>query len=151
MIAALGWYLVAWTALGALVVLTLIALATLILVWLERKIAGHIQGRYGPLHVGWHGALQTIADTVKLLAKEDTRPFCADALLFVLAPFVVFVPAVMAYMVLPIAGKLAIRDLNVAVLYFLAVPSISVLGLLMAGWGSYNNYSLIGDSGRRRR
>jgi NADH-quinone oxidoreductase subunit H len=135
---------VAWAALWALMTCGFIALATLILVWAERKIAGRIQWRHGPLHTGWHGLLQTLADTLKLLLKEDIVNAAADRFLFLLAPFVTFVPAAMAYMVLPLEGKVAIRDLNVGVLYFLAVPSIGVVGLLMAGWGSYNNFSLMG-------
>lgn len=128
----------------ALATSSFIALSTLVMVWVERKVAGHIQVRLGPMHVGWHGSLQTLADTLKLLLKEDTVPTKADRLLFLSAPFAVFVPAAMVYMVLPVAGTHAMRDLNVGVLYFLALPTVGVIGLLMAGWASYNNYSLLG-------
>ncbi len=121
-----------------------IALSVLILVWLERKVAGHIQSRMGPMRVGWHGLVQTLADMVKLISKESILPAKADKWLFFLAPFVVFIPAYLSYMVIPFAPKLIIRDFNIGLLYFLAIPSISVVGIIMAGWGSNNKYALLG-------
>lgn len=128
----------------ALVLLLFLALTVMILVYLERKISADLQWRYGPLHVGWHGAMQLLADMVKLLSKEDVVPAKADRWVFLLAPAVAFVPAFLGYLVIPFGPNFIARDLNVGLLYFLAVPSISVVGIVMAGWGSSGKYSLIG-------
>lgn len=133
-----------WSVLWALVVFTIVALSTLVFVWLERKAAGNIQLRHGPMHTGWHGLLQLVADTLKMLGKEDVVPSRADRRLFVLAPYLVFLPAALTYVVLPIDAKHAIMDLNVGALYAVAVPGVSVIGLLVAGWASHNNFSLLG-------
>lgn len=131
-------------AIWAVGTFTVIAVGTLVSVWAERKIAGHIQSRLGPFHTGWHGSIQTLADTLKLLTKEDVIPSRVDRFLYLGAPFVVFIPAALAYLVFPVDGTTAARDLPVGALYVLAVPGIAVLGFLMAGWGSHNNYSLMG-------
>lgn len=135
---------VLWAAVWAAATFGVIASATLVLVWAERKVAGNIQHRHGPMHTGWHGTLQLVADTLKMLGKEDIIPARVDRKLFVLAPYLTFVPAAMAYVVLPIDRQRAILDLNVGALYALAVPGVGVLGLLIAGWASHNNFSLLG-------
>lgn len=133
-----------------------------------RKIAGWIQVRLGPNRVGaivgqrrlprtreegryWvhvllgTGWLQTVADVVKLLQKEDIIPRRADRWVFTLAPFLVFVPAFMVYVVIPFgSGHLIARDLNIGILYILAVTSVAVIGIIAAGWASDNKYSLLG-------
>ncbi len=121
-----------------------VAINTMMLVLAERKIAAHIQDRLGPMRVGFHGILQTIADAIKLVLKENIMPKVADKTMFFLAPIIVFAPAMMAYVVIPWSPGIIVRDLNVGLLYLLAVSSIGVIGIIMAGWSSGNKYSLLG-------
>ncbi len=121
-----------------------IAIATLFGVWWERKVAGRIQMRLGPQTTGPFGLLQTVADMVKLLLKEDITPTQADAPVFRVAPLIVFVPIAMAVTVIPFAAGWAPLDTSVGMLFFLAVPSVSVIGILMAGWSSGNSYATLG-------
>jgi NADH-quinone oxidoreductase subunit H len=114
------------------------------LVYLERKVSGHFQVRYGPMRVGWHGSLQLVADTLKLLMKEDIIPKLADKWVFMAAPVLVFVSAYLAYLTIPFAPGLVVLDLNVGVLYVIGVTSLTVLSVLMAGWSSNNKYALLG-------
>jgi NADH-quinone oxidoreductase subunit H len=117
----------------------------LVLIWLERKVAGRIQNRLGPMRVGRpHGWLQTTADAIKLLFKEDVVPDEADRLTFAAAPAVMFISALLLYVVIPFGPRVVVRDLEIGVLYFLAVSGLSVLSLLAAGWGSNNKYSILG-------
>ncbi|MCK4777069.1 MAG: NADH-quinone oxidoreductase subunit NuoH, partial [Actinomycetia bacterium] len=118
--------------------------AVMVLVWVERKVTAAIQLRYGPMRTGKWGLAQTLADTLKLILKEDIVPKKADRMLFLFAPIIVFIPAYLTYLVLPVSPDLITRDLNIGLFYFLAIPSISALGLLMAGWGSNSKYPLIG-------
>lgn len=130
----------------ATAILVFAALNAAILIWLERKLAAKFQRRLGPETVGgpW-GVLQSLADGVKLFAKEDLMPAAADRWVWSLAPAVVFFPAVMVFLVVPLGpGFGALRDLNVALVYLAAVTSFTVLGIFMAGWGSNNKYSLLG-------
>ena len=128
----------------AAAVLGFISASAMFLIWFERKVSAHIQSRLGPMRVGWHGCLQSIADAVKLLLKEDIMPSGADKVVWWLAPFMATVPAVMAFAVVPFGRNLIVKDLNVGILYIIAVSSISTLGIMMAGWGSNNKYSLLG-------
>lgn len=124
----------------------MLALAVLFMVWLERKVSAHIQDRLGPMVVGgWHGWAQTIADALKLLLKEDIVPESVDRVLFKMAPFIVFLGAFAAYVVLPFGASSFVTDLNIGVLYIVAVSSLSVIGIIMAGWASNNKYSLYGS------
>ena len=116
----------------------------LVLVYLERKIIGRIQMRLGPMRVGPHGTLQTVADTIKLLTKEDLRPVSADRWTFELAPFVVVVPTLVAFVTLPLTGGLFIRNLSLGLFFIVAVSGLSIVGFVMAGWGSDNKYALLG-------
>ena len=122
----------------------IIALAALIGVWLERKVAAKIQMRYGPQEAGPFGLLQTLADTIKLVLKEDITPTQADRPLFRAAPFLVFVPVASSLAVVPFAAGWAPFNIASSALFFLAVPAISVIGILMAGWASRNTYASIG-------
>ncbi len=127
-------------------ILVFIAGNAAILIWGERKLAARFQRRLGPEVVGgpW-GVLQSIADGVKLFAKEDLMPAAADRWVWSLAPAVVFFPVAMVLLVVPLGPHFgALRDLNVALVYLAAVTSFTVLGIFMAGWGSNNKYSLLG-------
>jgi NADH-quinone oxidoreductase subunit H len=123
--------------LGAL--LGVIAYVTL----LERKFAARLQSRVGPYRVGPWGLLQPIADGVKLALKEDVIPAHADRPVFNLAPIVFMAPCLLIFATMPFAPGLGIADLNIGVLFFLAVSSLEIVGLFMAGWGSNNKYALL--------
>jgi NADH-quinone oxidoreductase subunit H len=112
--------------------------------WLERKILAHMQVRLGPMRVGPHGLLQPIADAIKLLLKEDIMPAEADGLIFWVAPFVVVLAAFTVFVVVPFGPTHAITDMNIGILFMLGVSSLSVLGIVMAGWASNSHYPLIG-------
>jgi NADH-quinone oxidoreductase subunit H len=110
---------------------------------LERKFAARMQSRVGPYRVGPHGLLQPIADAVKLMLKEDLVPAAADRPVFNLAPVVFLVPCLLIFATLPFAPGLGVADLNIGILFFLAVSSLEIVGLFMAGWGSNNKYALL--------
>ncbi len=133
-----------WGAVWGLAAGILIALGALIGVWWERKVAAAIQMRIGPQELGPAGLLQTLADTVKLVLKEDITPRAADVTVFRIAPLIVFAPIAMSLVVVPYAGGFAPLDTSVGVLFFLAVPAVSVIGVLLAGWSSRNTYATIG-------
>jgi NADH-quinone oxidoreductase subunit H len=121
-----------------------VPLAVIVLTYVERKVLGRLQMRLGPMRVGPYGTLQSLADTVKLLTKEDLRPQTADRWTFELAPFVVVVPVFMALVTLPFTADLFVRNLGLGLFYIVAVSGVSVVGFVMAGWGSDNKYALLG-------
>ncbi len=121
------------------VLIGLLAYVTL----LERKFAARMQSRIGPHRVGYHGILQPIADGIKLMLKEDIVPDNADKPVFNLAPVVFMVPCLLIFAAIPFAPGLGVADLNIGVLFFLAVSSMEIVGLFMAGWGSNNKYALL--------
>jgi NADH-quinone oxidoreductase subunit H len=132
-------------ALMALVPLLWIVPFALFAVWGERKISAHMQDRLGPMRTGgWHGWAQTIADILKLIQKEDIVPAAADKKLFVLAPFVVFVGAYAAYAAIPFSAAYVGSEINIGLFFVIAISSLVVIGLLMAGWASNNKWSLFG-------
>jgi NADH-quinone oxidoreductase subunit H len=110
---------------------------------LERKFAARMQSRVGPYRVGPHGLLQPIADALKLMMKEDVIPTPADRGVFNMAPIVFLVPCMLIFATIPFAPGLGVADLNIGILFFLAVSSMEIVGLFMAGWGSNNKYALL--------
>ncbi len=135
------------------IVLAAVLVTVMYLVLLERKVQAWVQVRLGPMRVGPHGVLQPIADVLKLFVKEDITPVRADKWVFTLAPIIVLVPAIIAFAVIPfgdsvsIFGKpvpLYIADLNVGLLYVVAVASIGIYGIILGGWSSNSKYPLLG-------
>ena len=129
---------------GLIAVIGLVSVNALFLIWMERKVSAHMQLRPGPMEVGWHGAIQTIADALKLMGKELITPRDVDRPVFLLAPIVVFLPLLLSFLVIPFSQTLVIRDMNVGVLLILAFDALTVLAILMAGWASNNKYSVFG-------
>lgn len=127
-----------------LIIFAFIALFTLFAVYAERKIAGFVQDRLGPMETGKFGLLQTFADILKLLQKEFISPSAADRLLFALAPIVIFVAVFVGYSVMPWSPGLIPAQTHTGLFFIMAVVSIDAIGILMAGWGSNNKYSLLG-------
>jgi NADH-quinone oxidoreductase subunit H len=139
----LGYVLAAGVHL--ILLLHVVAVGALIFIWLERKVAGRIQDRLGPTRVGGKfGWLQTLADGIKLVAKEDITPKDADPLLFKLAPYVSFASSFTAYMALPFANGWAAQEVNVAVFFIIAVLGLEVFGVILAGYASGSKWSLFG-------
>lgn len=119
-------------------------LMVLILIWLERKSAARIQDRLGPNRVGPWGLLQPVADTIKMLIKEDIVPENADRFIHTLAPMIAMMPPVLAFAVIPWGRGMYPVDVNVGVLWIVAVASIGTIGVFLGGYGSNNKYSLLG-------
>jgi len=135
------------------IIMIVLLTAAAYLVWVERKLLGRMQARFGPNRAGWFGLLQPLVDLVKLITKEDTVPEGASKTLFLLAPGVTALMALLIFAVIPfgkgftLRGRpipLVITDLNVGVLYFLALSSLSVYGIVLGGWASNSKYSLLG-------
>ncbi|MDP3180332.1 MAG: NADH-quinone oxidoreductase subunit NuoH [Bacteroidota bacterium] len=139
-----GWVIFTEMVLVGLVFLLMYALLGLFLVYLERKVCAIMQNRVGPNRVGKWGLLQTIADLIKLLLKELIPIRKSDSMLFNLAPFIVIICSFLAMAALPYAKGLQAIDFNIVVFYVMAVSSLSVVGILLAGWASNSKYSLIG-------
>jgi NADH-quinone oxidoreductase subunit H len=135
--------LIQFVIVGVLVI-GLFAVLGLVLIMMERKVSAHMQVRVGPNRVGPGGMFQTVADTIKLMVKEGLTPEGADKFLFNLAPFIVMIVAMVILAPLAFAKNFAIWDLNIGVLFISAISSVSVIGVLMAGWASNNKYSLLG-------
>ena len=125
-------------------VVALMTVNTLALIYLERKILARFQARVGPTRTGPIGMLQSVADAIKLIAKEDVRPTTADRWVFNLAPYFVFVPVFLMFVPIPFTETWFVRDLELGFLYVFGVLGLNIIGVIMAGWGSDNKYALLG-------
>lgn len=123
-----------------------IGINAVFVVWLERKVAGHMQYRLGPTEVGPKGLLQTVADGLKLVSKQIIFPSAADKPIFILAPIVCLVPVFVALVPVPFSETLQAHELDISLLLVIALGLLNTLGILMAGWGSDNKYALLGAS-----
>jgi NADH-quinone oxidoreductase subunit H len=128
---------------GVVAIMTLVGPLVFVYVFLF-KMVSHMQSRLGPMEAGPHGTLQPVVEALKFLQKEDIFPERADRLVFGMAPFVIAVSAFLLYAVIPAGPRLVVENLNTGVFFAMAVSSISVIGVLMAGWASANKYSLMG-------
>ena len=127
------------------IILAVVPTATLVAGYAEHKVMAHLQHRLGPMYPGgFHGWAILLADGLKFILKEDIIPEKADKRVFSLAPIMIFVPAVLVYLVLPVDRNLIVEDLDVGIFYLLAISSVGTIGVLMAGWSSANKYALIG-------
>lgn len=139
------WLRVLRDVIIAVAVLGFITVTAMYCIWWERKVAGRIQSRVGPMRTGgWHGWAQSLADGIKCITKEDTIPDDADRPLFRLAPYLSFVPVVCAFLVLPFGTYWVCRDMDSALILLLGLMGIDVLGILVAGWASSSKWSLLG-------
>ncbi|AGK61774.1 NADH:ubiquinone oxidoreductase subunit 1 (chain H) [Archaeoglobus sulfaticallidus PM70-1] len=129
---------------GALIVVGMISVSVLILIWAERKIIARLQHRYGPNRAGKFGILQTIADGLKLFLKEDITPAGVDRITYSLAPVLCFALAMIPFIAIPVGRNYIVADLNAGILFILAVASLSVIPVMMAGWSANNKYNLLG-------
>ncbi len=132
-------------ALMATLMFTVMALCAIVFTWMERKVAGFLQNRYGPMRTGrWHGWAQAVADMLKILGKEDIIPAEADKGLFVFAPILVLLGSLLAWAAIPWAPGFVAADLDLGLFYIFAVSSLVIIGILMAGWSSNNKWALYG-------
>jgi len=141
------WFSNEWVALvvKVIVVMVFVLVAPLGIGYMEHKVLAHMQARLGPMDAGrFHGWAQLIADGVKFVQKEDVVPRAADSLVFTLAPAVALVPYIAIFIVLPFGNTVWAENLDIGIFYVLAIGSVSVIGILMAGWASANKFALIG-------
>ena len=138
----------------AIIIFLVMVVNATVAVYMERKVAAFMQDRLGPMEVGifgfkggkkfWGGIGQTIADAVKLLTKEDIVPDDADKKLMLLAPFIIFIGAFLTFIAVPFAENLVVSDFNIGIFYIMAMSSVGVIGIILAGWSSNNKWSLYG-------
>lgn len=132
------------TLIGVVAIATFVLLVDIFLVWMERKVVARFQDRLGPNRLGPFGLIQPLADVIKLLIKEDITPAGADKVVYNLAPILALATVLMLWAVIPLAPNILGTDLNVGVLYIVAIGAIGTLGVIMAGWASNNKYALLG-------
>ncbi len=140
---------------SGVVIFTIMAVNALVAVYFERKVSAFMQDRLGPMEVGlfgfkggkkfWGGIGQTFADAIKLLTKEDILPNDADKFLMILAPFIIFTGALLTFVAVPLAQNIVISDFNIGIFYIVAMSSVGVIGVILAGWSSNNKWSLYGS------
>lgn len=133
-----------WLLTSITAILIFAPVTMMYLTWLERKVVARMQKRYGPNRVGPFALLQPLADGIKMFTKEDIVPRKADPILHVLAPVLIVVPALLLFSVMAFGKDMVLVNMNVAVIFIMAVSSIETIAILMAGWGSFNRYSLLG-------
>ncbi|MGA7145407.1 MAG: NADH-quinone oxidoreductase subunit NuoH [Desulfobacterales bacterium] len=129
---------------SVIIIISFLFLNAIMMGYAERKIAGHVQRRPGPMEVGSHGILQMIIDGIKLVAKELVVPFNVDRTLFRVAPLLSFTPVILPLLVIPFSEKLQARDLNMGLIFIVTMGSVNVMAILVGGWGSNNKYSMFG-------
>lgn len=125
-------------------VVLIFLLHVMVMTYAERKVLAHMQARYGPMRVGWHGTLQVIADAIKLLFKEDIIPSQADKPIFYIAPLIGLLAAIGSIAVIPLWENFALADLNLGLLYILALSSVGTYTIILAGWSSNSKYAFLG-------
>ncbi len=133
-----------WTFIKVFIIVNIVMLHVAYAVYFERKVIGHMQVRLGPMHVGPHGLLQPIADGIKLFFKEDIIPSDADRPIFYIAPVIGVVAALGSIAVIPFWEGFSIADINIGILYILALSSIGTYNVILAGWASNSKYSFLG-------
>ncbi len=138
------WVTLIMSVIGVVVVASFGLLLPLFLIWLERRLVARMQDRVGPNRVGPNGLLQTIADAIKLLIKEDITPTGADKVIYNLAPILAVISVITMWAVIPFASNIIGTDLNVGALYIISVGSLGTLAIMMGGWASNNKYALLG-------
>ena len=130
--------------LGVVIVATVPLVTVILLIWVERKFAARIQDRIGPNRVGPYGLLQSVADALKMLTKEDITPTGADRFLYNLAPLITFASVILLWAIIPFTPLHIGADLSIGILYFVAIGSIASVKIMVAGWSSNNKYALLG-------
>ncbi len=138
------WIAVGYMLLSLVIIGAMVAFLGISLIYVERKVAGHFQCRLGPMRVGPHGIFQTVADTLKLLFKEDMVPTDADKVMHLVAPFLSLSATVLILGIIPYSRNWQIADIHIGVLYASAVGGLGVMGTLLGGWSSNNKWSLVG-------
>lgn len=127
-----------------LAITTMTLTTVFLLIWWERRLIAFVQARLGPNRLGPAGLFQSFADALKVMLKEDIVSANADKILFSLAPVLMFVPGLLVYSLMPVGNNMVVSDINVALFLFIAISSMTTIGILMAGWSSNNKYSLMG-------
>lgn len=135
---------IAYSVIQAIVILLVVVLIAALMSFIERRLLGLWQDRYGPNRVGPGGMFQIVADMLKIMFKEDWTPKFADKLTFRLAPAVAMATAVMSFMVIPVSPYLGVADMSIGLLFFMAMAGIAVYAVLFGGWSSNNKYALLG-------
>jgi NADH-quinone oxidoreductase subunit H len=130
--------------LGVVVIAVVVLLNTVVVMWCERKWAGHLQSRLGPMRTGWHGVLQPFADALKMLGKEAFVPAGVDKTLFMIAPVLAYVPSILIYCATPWMEQFAGFSLDTGIFMVFAVAALFPVAILLAGWASHNKYATIG-------